>query len=639
MLSGTQSPSMRSLESSAAPTAAAEEAAAVPAVAPPVEASAAAADAAKKKKQPVPGPQYQNAYGYAGKDCVPLIEHRKYGDAIDDAKIRRMKNLLFAPTHITYRTLEATMGHAPTNDELDGVWTVLPFVMRDNTKFSRPVVAALFQPWENAMNETVSESRLVYMVYGTDTSLKPHLIMYNLDGTYSEALSANMIVYKPQKCEWCKEAFVDYQAKRVMYELKQQLQRSDLAENSEFRIPVDQQAVSKLTTAIESQNLRASLLVFAGCGSEELGPEARLACDPFSRACNREYVDMQLTPLLGRLAFGSSAPRPAPPAATKPNGGTSGRNTLVFVPTHKQSTASSAGATEKDGSKKRPSAEASSSARKNGNAKKKKHNSDDDGLEYSDASLSSSEEDSSGSESDDSEEDDSEEASDEEHSEDGSSSESEGDAPTPAPKAKKAVASQNKHPPAAPAKATKPTKPAVVRSQPESSSAPAQAKVRTAKDRRTQIVAECKRALDVLDKVGDFVPLAQLPKLTAKLVAVRQAQSEYGAGGSVGEHSALIRELTNLVMQLGEILTTIGSQNDSTFPSARVSRAAAVNLAKLYLEEEPKMEAMSANLSEMLSTIGEMRTERLRVVQDTERLGAQLSLLQDTAGPSGTQDN
>lgn len=622
---------MRSLESTPAAAAA-----------PPPPPPPAAAAALKKKKPnpqaaPTPGPQYDKSYGYSGRDCVSLLDYRLYGGAIDEACVRLMKNLLFAPTHPTYLAKEATMGHAPTADELDGVWSMLPFVMRDNTKFSRPVVAALFQPWENAMNETVSESRLVYMVYGTDPAAGQQLLMYNLDGEHSEALSANMIVYKPTKSEWCKEAFVDYQAKRVILELKKRLRKEDLADNSEFRIPSSDAAVAKVASAISTQNLRASLLVFAGCDSAELNMEERTECTPFALACNHEYVASKLTPLLGRLAFGAGAPLPVklqPPKLPKadPKPAAAGKaDTLVFVPSHKQGS---------QAEKKRPAGNATTPGKSRDAPAKKKQKRPDDELEYSDESLSSGSEEGSSSDEEESSEEDEDGSGDEsgdDHSDDDSGDSDSDDVKSSAParehRKEKPVHKSAKAKPG-------PSKPrdsaeadlSTTHTQEDSatSSAAKPTKARTAKDRRQQIVDKGKRALAVLDQIGEIVPIAHTPQLTAKVAAVREAQHQYGVVGKVDEHTSLIMELTELVLHLGTILTTIGAQNDTAFPSARVSRAAALSLARVYLAEAPEMETMSAGLSEMMSKLAELQAARLRVVQETERMGAQLSLLPDS---------
>lgn len=652
---------MRSLELSAVQVASA---------AAPVEAAAeaaAAADAKKKKKvaTPVPGPQSGNSYGYAGKDCVALLDHRKHGGAIDETHVRQMKNLLFAPTHPTYRTLPATMGHPPTNDELDGVWNVLPFILRDNTKFARPMVAALFQPWENAMNETISEPRLVYMVYGTDTELPKGMVMYNLDAVYSQALSANVILYSPSKPEWCKEPFIDYQAKRVILELKKQLQTEKLVDNSEFRVPSDHTTASKVAAAIAAHNLHASLLVFSGCGSTELDLKERADCAPFVQACNREYAAGTLNPLIGRLTFGTSAPPAAPPAAPpkpaappvvpKPASnqarilakgvhGTNGKKaeekkavavssgTLAFGPRNRQTALPTAPAAPPTAAK-RPSLDVAPTPAK----KRKRHRKAADDLEYSDASLSSGSDDGSGSESSSEEEEEEEEDSDDDdHSDDTSDDDSDD--------GKKAAAPVRSKPGPKPKTAAAVAHTRVDTEQPPFNDdaaasgvhgAPKPAKARTAKIRRQQIVDEGKRALSVLDRVREMVPISLSSQLAENVAAVRQAQFEYGTVGKVDEHTNLIMELTQLVLHLGTILTTIGSQNDSAFPDARLSRCAALNMAKVYLTEQPEMENLSKGLADMLSRIAEMQATRLRVVQETERMGAQLGLRLE---PSGAPD-
>ena len=174
-----------------------------------------ATQAPKKPTGPVFGDQFSSSHGHGGDKMKPLFQDPVL-DEKDSAASKLMKNLIFAPTHRSYEKTSATMGHKLGSfmHEDTGDWYVLPFVLRDGTKFGRPVVP-LFRRDDKHHN-----ARLIYAVYGNDTSAqKGATIMYNVDEKHGRAIGSHMKYHPMTTGRTFMLNKMDFQVRYIMYRL------------------------------------------------------------------------------------------------------------------------------------------------------------------------------------------------------------------------------------------------------------------------------------------------------------------------------------------------------------------------------------------------------------------------------------
>lgn len=623
-----------------------------------------------KNTGPVQGDTFAASIGYGGKDCVALanvadipVDAEGSEEAVEAAKT--MKNLLYAPTHKSYEKNVHTNGHVPSAEELECTAYLMPAILRDNTKFARPIVPIVCR----ARNGEVS---LTYVVYGNEAKTGgDKLILYNLDAMHGVALSTNVRRFKAAKGLWCSPNLVDHQVRYVL---------AMLHKIPGMKICVDYDWKYVYGCILSSRKLTTRLLVVDGLSAatcqtlrgaymvellpEELGyveedniaPSVlRLsvaAFEQFSSMCNDTYVhDEWLFPLADLAArnIKDRIPRSLS-TAPEPDG--------------------SAGAKESDkqGTKKRPATDSDSDAapllpplppppkksKSDPPLEKRKKKRDDDDDEEDENEMSDSGSDS-GSESD--SDDDSDEEEQDDSEEESADDDSDDDKPqksiTKPPPAAAAVPAALPPPPAASPKAAS-LLPAVASNDPFATAASPAAvaspqpatgvlilkpadvgekeKRKPAKSRRQSMEKMITGILRHGLHLDDAMPAKNYDTLVSRISNVEHALQPFVEEGRVEHVKPLLETSWGLIRELFAIINIIGRAGGPVAPDAAASRKLALSMGRLFDAESNDMEGLLRELTAWQSKMTALVANRAQVAMQAEQDARQLA---SGAGSSG----
>lgn len=597
-----------------------------------------------KQAGPFQGDTFAASLGHGGKGCEPLANVNDIpadvgavgsDEAAEAAK--RMKNLLYAPTHKSYEKNVHTKGHAPSTDELKCTAYVMPAVLRDNTKFARPIV-----PVVCVMDN--GDVRLTYVVYGNDEPEAEKLIMYNLDAMHGVALSTNVRRYLGRKGLWCRANLIDHQVRYVL---------TMLHKIPGMNICVDYDWKSLYGSILSSNRLTTSLLVVDGLSAatcktlrgaymvELLGEEHKMhesvlllsvhALETFSSCCNDTYVhDEMLYPLLDLAVRNIKDRVPLTEVdGQKPESKENGKKTSSGSASHsnKRPPLDDSDGDDVALSLPKKAKPAPPEAPANTHGKKKNHDDEEDEQEMSpsegsDAGTDSEEEED---EDEDSEEDSEEESDDSDEDDVNPKSV----APFASPKilaspkwTADAVAPTAPNAPMAASAAIAAASPRSVADKPDGGE---KAKRKPAKSRRQSMEKMITSILLQGKGLDDTVPAQNHDKLTSRIAEVEQALRPFVEEGRVEHVKPLLESSWGLISELFTIITAIGRAGGPIAPDAAASRKLALSMGRLFDTESHDMEDLSRDLTAWASKMTTLVANRAQVALQAESDARQLA--------------
>ena len=636
-------------------------------------ASGGATQPPKKPTGPVLGDQFPSSHGHGGDKMKPLFQDPVLNEK-DSAASKLMKNLLFAPTHRSYEKTPATAGHKLGSfmHEDTGDWYVLPFVLRDGTKFGRPVVP-LFRRDDKHHN-----ARLIYAVYGNDASAqKGATIMYNVDEQHGRAIGSHMKHHPVTSGSTFMLNKMDFQVRYIMYRLTEMHGKA-------LKIVKPNEVEELLSTPFEYPAYKSgiSLLVLDGINDEicqklktqstaPLDDDAPDSTDAFTVMCTKlsDYTcasnDLYVTgdkPLqtlrcvatLKWAKISGTPPAPGDPASPPPRAPRPGNNSSLddmmlkrppaagaarhqpqAKPAEKKKRESS-DSDDSDGSlappaktqKKVPEkAEKVEKAEK----KKKKRGSDDESSEDEAESSGEEEEDEdemsgSGSDAGSDDSDDDEEDEEEGEEDDSEASDDDSDDDAPGKKIGKTASAgdemdldeerlqpqikQNGGGPRKEGKGDKADK-------------DDKGKRKPAKNRREGIARHIGGVMDHLKALDDAVPTLHKDRLDTKITKVEEVLVNYVDGGRVEDGYAIVNAQTMLINELGMLVAKIGAADGPRGPDSAASRKLALTMGRLCEKEQPELKELNSMLNTWAGKMADMMSRRAQ---------AQLELNQAAAG-------
>lgn len=544
-------------------------------------------------QKPSAGPLLSSSLGHGGVGCVPLVNAEALPAGAQD-KVRQMKNLIYAPTHPSYRAAPHTLGHPMSPEEQDGVWTVLPYVMRD-TKLWRPIVPLLHTKDPGTDTE---ELRLVYAIYGSDSASKGRYdIMYNLDADNSAALAANL-AYVPLDGA-CAPEKLDYQVRYLLDCLIQRFGWSGAASAKDLAagrlvVPDSTPALQHLTGHLRNHNRtgkhtggdEASLLVLGGLSSsaqEAHNSSARLVQNEmFARGCDAMPALPGFLLSVGQCQSGSFENKPPPPARVDPP------------------------KAEKSAQKKRAAEEGRGSA----SAAKKRRRAD----EESEPSMSGSGSDN-GSGSDSSEEE-SEEQDDDDESVGSAESEEEEEEERPVRPKKAPVAEASSAD-----KAKGGAQSALPSDEQEAGLAaePPQRTRRPAMKLRLKNTLVGTQAFNYIDQLEHLIPAKHSEAFAAAFAKAKEAKTTYEVDGKVETALGVVKALFSFINVLARVVAALGQAESPQPVDVMATREFAKQMATIYMEDDESLRSVDESLHTCLTTLQAAMARRAGAVRQAER--------------------